>query len=155
MFYLSIKQHWKLLVLFTIAVQLYVVCVFGHSDICGIRHTFWMPRMMDTVETRVMDFGWQAFIEIHEHPMKSERQNESVGNDVQKCGGTLVNDEWVVSAAHCFADNSVNSPNSNTTSVRLRPNLGKVILYLGKRLSKKSENTQIKFEIKSEEVSAF
>lgn len=52
-----------------------------------------MPYVVGGVDSKALELPWQVYIEIDKNGSR------------YACGGTLITDTWVVTAAHCLSDN--------------------------------------------------
>ena len=51
-------------------------------------------RIIDGGTAKVNEFPWMVYIKIYDRPG---------GPNTKRCGGSLINDRFVLSAKHCFA----------------------------------------------------
>ena len=62
---------------------------FGRADETG-------DRIIGGESTEVNEYPWQADVIIHYYYAPTN------GSGVRKCGGSVVSDSWVLTAAHCL-----------------------------------------------------
>ncbi|XP_032063059.1 transmembrane protease serine 6 [Aythya fuligula] len=87
-----------------------------HCD-CGLQAP--LSRIVGGANSVEGEWPWQASLQVR-------------GRHI--CGGTLVADRWVVSAAHCFQDERLASPSIWT-------------VYLGKYFQNTSSHTEVSFKV--------
>ncbi|NWY63927.1 TMPS6 protease, partial [Erithacus rubecula] len=88
----------------------------NHCD-CGMQAP--LSRIVGGMNSVEGEWPWQASLQVR-------------GRHI--CGGTLVADRWVVSAAHCFQDERLASPSIWT-------------VYLGKYLQNATGHTEVSFKV--------
>ncbi|XP_068798893.1 transmembrane protease serine 6 isoform X1 [Struthio camelus] len=87
-----------------------------HCD-CGLQAP--LSRIVGGADSVEGEWPWQASLQVR-------------GRHI--CGGTLIADRWVVSAAHCFQDERLASPSVWT-------------IYLGKYLQNATSHTEVSFKV--------
>uniref|UniRef100_A0A8C4JPN7 Transmembrane protease serine 6 n=1 Tax=Dromaius novaehollandiae TaxID=8790 RepID=A0A8C4JPN7_DRONO len=87
-----------------------------HCD-CGLQAP--LSRIVGGADSAEGEWPWQASLQVR-------------GRHI--CGGTLIADRWVVSAAHCFQDERLASPSVWT-------------VYLGKYLQNATSQTEVSFKV--------
>ncbi|NXC31117.1 TMPS6 protease, partial [Campylorhamphus procurvoides] len=87
-----------------------------HCD-CGMQAP--LSRIVGGVNSVEGEWPWQASLQVRGHHI---------------CGGTLIADRWVVSAAHCFQDERLASPSIWT-------------VYLGKYFQNATSHTEVSFKV--------
>ncbi|NXA74918.1 TMPS6 protease, partial [Thryothorus ludovicianus] len=88
----------------------------SHCD-CGMQAP--LSRIVGGMNSVEGEWPWQASLQVR-------------GSHI--CGGTLIADRWVVSAAHCFQDERLASPSIWT-------------VYLGKYLQNATGHTEVSFKV--------
>uniref|UniRef100_A0A8C9F073 Transmembrane serine protease 6 n=1 Tax=Pavo cristatus TaxID=9049 RepID=A0A8C9F073_PAVCR len=87
-----------------------------HCD-CGLQAP--LSRIIGGANSVEGEWPWQASLQVRGHHI---------------CGGTLIADRWVVSAAHCFQDERLASPSVWT-------------VYLGKYFQNTTSHTEVSFKV--------
>ena len=68
-----------------------VLCI----ELCG--HSQNILRVVGGNETKPLEYPWMAYMRVIHGPDSTHRTNYVV-----KCDASLIDDQWLVSAAHCF-----------------------------------------------------
>ncbi|KAM8820314.1 transmembrane protease serine 6 [Eudromia elegans] len=87
-----------------------------HCD-CGLQAP--LSRIVGGADSVEGEWPWQASLQVRGHHI---------------CGGTLIADRWVISAAHCFQEERLASPSVWT-------------IYLGKYLQNATSHTEVSFKV--------
>ena len=111
----------QLIIIYLLSIS---ICLSSGQQ-CG--HSEQSVRIVGGTETKVLQYPWQAFLRF-------TYEGLSPGYVVEtSCGGSLIGDEWVLTAAHCF-----NPPKSGSTGKLL-----KLKVILGAQNIKEKEETQV------------
>jgi len=66
--------------------------------ICGLAKRSNLLQIVGGVETEVNEYPWQAFLDI-------TFEKQFAGSTTFRCGGSVISDQWILTAAHCFNEN--------------------------------------------------
>ncbi|CAG2107052.1 unnamed protein product, partial [Medioppia subpectinata] len=78
-----------------IIIQLLILCLYKqtYSERCGLASQ--ATRIVGGQQSRPLSWPWMALLTIRQTSIRS--------TSLSRCGGSLISDEWVLTAAHCVS----------------------------------------------------